>query len=247
MTTRKIEIAMALAAGYGTRMRPITDTIPKPLVPVAGRTLLDRTLDRFEDAGIRQVVVNTHYLGQQIVDHLQERPKPQPVFSPEDPLLETGGGVVNALPLLGEEAFFVANSDTLWIDRETRAMDILRETWNSETMDALLLLHPTETAVGYAGTGDFHIEDDGRVRRRIQGEPAPYVFTGVQILHPRVLAGEEVRPFSLNVTYDKAIEAGRLYAVANPGEWYHVGTPASIPLVEGLLAERGDPAASRQG
>lgn len=247
MTGPRIEMAMALAAGYGTRMRPITERIPKPLVPVAGRTLLDRTLDRFEDAGIEQVVVNTHYLGGQIVDHLAHRPAPRAIFSPEEELLETGGGVVNALHLLGDDPFFVANSDTLWIDREERALDILAGRWDAAAMDALLLLHPSETAVGYAGTGDFHVEDDGRARRRIQGEPAPYVFTGVQILHPRVLAGEAVRPFSLNITYDKALAAGRLFAVINPGEWYHVGTPDSIPLVEGLLAERGDPAARRQG
>ncbi len=243
--TTTIDRAMALAAGYGTRMRPLTNSVPKPLIEVAGRTLLDRTLDRFEDAGLERVVVNTHYLGEQIVDHLGKRPAPATVISPEDPLLETGGGVVNALELLGDDAFFVANSDTLWIDRETTALDLLRKTWDGDKMDAVLLLHPTETAVGYAGTGDFHIETDGRARRRIQGEPAPYVFTGVQILHPRVLAGEEVRPFSLNITYDKALAKGRLFAVVNPGEWYHVGTPESVPLVEGLLAERGDPAARR--
>ena len=146
---------------------------------------------------------------------------------------------------MGDEAFFVANSDTLWIDRETTALDLLRETWDGGKMDAILLLHPTDTAIGYAGTGDFHIETDGRARRRIPGEPAPYVFTGVQILHPRVLAGEEVRPFSLNTTYDKALAKGRLFGVVNPGEWYHVGTPESIPLVEGLLADRGDPATRR--
>lgn len=227
--------AMVLCAGLGERMRPITDRLPKPLVEVAGRSLLDHVLDRLEAVDVGEVVINLHYLGHMIEAHLAQRAAPKIVYSPEDTLLETGGGVKQALPLLGDEAFFVANGDMLWLDGRTPALLRLAAAWDEARMDALLLLHPTASAMGYDGSGDFVMDAQGQLRRRREREIAPFVFAGVQILHPRLFADAPEGRFSLNLLYDRAQDAGRLWGVRNDGEWYHVGTPAALEEVNEAL------------
>ncbi|MEO3427644.1 nucleotidyltransferase family protein [Pelagibius sp. CAU 1746] len=227
--------AMILAAGLGQRMRPITDSLPKPLIEVRGRAMLDTILDRLEEAGIEKVVVNLHYLGEMIESHLKGRGGPQIVFSKEEDLLETGGGVTKALPLLGAGPFLVLNGDVCWLDGLTPALQRLGAAWNEEEMDALLLLHPTCSAFGYEGLGDYFMDPAGRLRRRLERQIAPFIYAGIQILHPRLFEGAPAGSFSLNKLYDKAQEAERLWGLRHDGEWYHVGTPAELCAVEDAL------------
>lgn len=227
--------AMVLAAGLGQRMRPITDKMPKPLVQLRGEAMLDTILDRLEAHGIEKVVVNLHYLGGMIVDHLKDRKRPAIVFSQEDDLLETGGGVKKALPLLGDAPFFVLNGDVCWLDGLTPALERLAAAWDEDEMDALLLLHPTCSAFGYEGIGDYFMDPVGRLRRRQERQIAPFIHAGIQILHPRLFDGAPAGSFSLNRLYDKAQEAERLWGVRHDGEWYHVGTPAELRAVEDAL------------
>lgn len=217
--------AMVLAAGLGTRMRPLTLTTPKPLVAVAGKTLLDWALDNVARAGVGQVVVNLHHLGNLIEAHLGDRALPLVTCVAEDPVLETGGGVQNALTHLGDEAFFVLNSDGLWIDAEgASALKTMAAQWDDATMDGLLLVHDPAAAFGYDGPGDFTIGEDGRLARRQENDTNAQVFTGVQLLHPRLFKDAPGGVYSLNVLYDRALQAGRLYGLTAPGEWHHVGT-----------------------
>jgi MurNAc alpha-1-phosphate uridylyltransferase len=225
--------AMVLAAGLGLRMRPITLTLPKPLVPVAGRTMLDRALDHLDRAGAGRKVVNLHWLGETIRSHLDGRD--DVVFSEESVLLETGGGVAKALPLLGTEPFYVCNADIIWTDKGEAALSRLSRAFDPARMDGLLLLQSTETAFGYEGQGDFHLGPDGRLTRRRQGETTPYLFAGVQILHPRLFAGHPGGAFSLNLLYDKAMASDRLFGLVHEGGWYHVGTPGALAEAEALL------------
>ena len=229
--------AMILAAGLGERMRPITDTLPKPLIELRGRTLLDSILDRVEAAGVPEAVVNLHYLGEMIEARLAQRSRPRPrvSFSREAARLETGGGVRKALSILGADAFFVINGDVSWLDGPTPALERLAAAWDGEAMDALLLLHPTAFAVGYAGAGDFVLAPDGRMRRRGEREVAPFVFTGIQILHPRLFEDTPEGAFSLNLIYDKADAAERLWGLRHDGEWFHIGTPEGLRDVEDAL------------
>jgi len=227
--------AMVLAAGQGERMRPLTDRQPKPLLEVHGQSLLDYILDRLDEAGVAEAVINLFYLGEKIEAHLAARTRPRIAFSREAKRLETGGGVRHALPLLGEDPFYVINGDVRWLDGRTPALLRLAEVWNPETMDALLLLHPTAFAVGYEGSGDFLLAPDGRLRRRREREVAPFVFAGLQILHPRVFANTPEGPFSLNRIYDAAQDAERLWGVRHDGEWFHIGTPAGLAEVETAL------------
>ena len=237
--------AMVLAAGLGLRMRPLTDSRPKPLIDVAGRSLLDRVLDQLQAAGISDIVVNAHYLAGQIEAHVAARTVglAKITVSVEAERLETGGGVAKALPLLGDEPFFVVNGDVLWQDGPRPTLTSLAEAWNGAAMDALLLLHPTATAFGYDGTGDFLIAADGRLSRPVEGAGAPYLFAGIQILSPAVWTGLPVPPFSLNWIYDRAAAAGRLFGLVHAGSWFHVGTPEDLALAEAELARRGEPAA----
>lgn len=226
--------AMVLAAGLGLRMRPITATLPKPLVPVAGRTMLDRALDHLDRAGVAHKVVNTHWLPEKITTHLKGRA--DITLSPEPELLETGGGVTQALPLLGTGPFYVVNSDILWTDGGAgSALSRLARMWDDSRMDALLLLQRTATALGYDGAGDFFLSPDGIPRRRGAAPVAPLLFSGVQILSPRLFAEAPAGKFSLNVLYDRALEEGRLFGLVHDGRWYHVGTPEALPLVEQAL------------
>lgn len=221
-----IKTAMVLAAGRGTRMKHLSAARPKPLTVLAGRTLLDRVLDHLEDAGVERIVVNTHYLGDMIADHLSGRPGI--VLSPEEVLLETGGGVRNALPLLGDKPFFVINSDAVWRNGPSSALRRLQAAWNGKAMDALLLLQRMAAVTDGPGKGDYFVDPVGRMRRRKAWEVAPCLFAGIQILHPRLFDGAPDGAFSLNRLYDRAEAAGRLYGIVHDGEWYHVGTPEQL-------------------
>ena len=225
--------AMVLAAGLGLRMRPITKKLPKPLVPLGGRTLLDRTLDHLEAANVESVTVNLHYLGHMIKDHLATRMNPQIKFSDETArLLDTGGGVTKALSSLGENPFYVANADIAWEDGPEPALSRLMRFWRDGAMDALLLLHPVDMATGYDRDGDYGCTDDGVLTRRRDDPKAPFVFTGVQILHPRLFEYAPMGPFSLTHLYDVAEAAGRLYGIIHDGAWNHIGTPAGLEKAE---------------
>ncbi len=225
--------AMVLAAGLGMRMRPITLTLPKPLVPVAGRTMLDRVLDHLDQVGAGRKIINLHWLGETIRSHLDGQP--DIVFSEEPELLETGGGVAKALPLLGTDPFFVCNADIIWTDGDEPALARLTRAFDPARMDGLLLLQPVENAFGYDGQGDFHLGSDGRLTRRRPDETTPLMFAGVQILHPRLFDAHPSGAFSLNVLYDKAIAAGRLFGLVHDGGWYHIGTPPALAEAEALL------------
>jgi len=232
------DTAMVLAAGFGKRMRHLTSDIPKPLIEVAGRSLIERTIDRLQEDGVKNVVVNTHYLGQQIQSRLRTRKKPTITFSPETTILETGGGVENALNLLGDTPFFTVNSDTLWLNGFFSALERLAEIWDDERMDGLLLLHSTVNAYGYDGPGDFNSDPMGALTRRPENEISPWLFTGVQILHPRLFNNAPGGAYSLNLLYDKALAQGRLYGIVHDGEWFHVGTPDGLKDAETYLQNR---------
>ncbi|HUN50317.1 MAG TPA: nucleotidyltransferase family protein [Candidatus Sulfotelmatobacter sp.] len=229
--------AMVLAAGLGIRLRPLTLDRPKALVQVAGRSLVDHTLDRLAAFGIATAVVNLHYKGNSLRQHLATRKQPKIMLSDETAeLLDTGGGVAKALPLLGADPFYVLNCDIVWRDARENSLLRLAERWDDAAMDALLLLQPTVSAIGYRGVGDFNMDPDGWLTRRAEGMVAPFVFTGVQILHPRLFRGCPAGAFSLNRLYDRAVEAGRLYGLRHEGDWMDVGTPAGLQAAEAALA-----------
>jgi N-acetyl-alpha-D-muramate 1-phosphate uridylyltransferase len=230
------ESAMVLAAGLGTRLRPITDTLPKPLVEIGGRALIDHALDRLALVGVERVVVNLHYKADMLAAHLARRsPPPDIELSREAALLETGGGVKRALPLLGE-CFFVVNSDVFWLDSRDYALSRLAAAFDPQRLDAVLLLQRTVGAIGYEGSGDYFLDPSGRPRRRAEREIAPYLFTGIQLLHRRAVAGITEERFSLNRVYDRAEQAGRLAAIVHDGEWYHVGTPDGLAATRARLS-----------
>ena len=232
------EAAMVLAAGLGTRMRPITETIPKPLVEVAGKPLIDHVLDRLAEAGVARAVVNVHYLADQIEAHLKGRAAPAITVSDErDRLLETGGGVAKALPLLGPDPFYLLNTDSLWIESARPLLDRLAEAWGDARMDALLVVASVVASSGYGGAGDFMLEPDGRLGRRPERLMAPFVYTGSGILSPRLFDGAPEGPFSLNPLFDEAIEAGRLFGLRLDGLWMHVGAPSAIAEAELMISE----------
>ena len=225
--------AMVLAAGRGERMRPITDKIPKPLVKVAGKPLLDHVLDRLGDAGVERAVVNVHYLADQIEWHLKGRKKPQIVISDERAmLLDTGGGVKNALGKLGPEPFFNVNSDTIWLDGVRPNFVRLAEIFDPARMDGLLLLAPMTSSVGYNGRGDFLMSPDGRLKWRAEREVAPFVYAGAAIFAPALFRGAPAGAFSLTRLFAQAIEAERLFGLRLEGLWMHVGTPEAVAIAE---------------
>lgn len=233
-----IDTAMLMAAGLGKRMRPLTATRPKPLVKVAGKPLMDHALDRLEAGGIRKVVVNVHYLADTVEAHLKARKCPLDfaISDERSKLLETGGGLMKAKPLLGDQPFFCANSDNLWIDGPQETLGMMRRLWDPTRMDALLLLVSLARATCHKGPGDFHMDATGRLQRRKGAYVAPFVFTGVQILSPSLLVDPPGDVFSTNIFWNRAIEAGRLYGVAHQGLWFDVGTPQAIPVTESILA-----------
>lgn len=231
--------AMVMAAGLGLRLRPITLSTPKPLIKVAGATLIDHALDRLVEVGVERAVINLHHLGEQIERHLKPRSAPKLEFSWErEQLLETGGGIAKALPRLSEQPFFVVNADTLWLNGPILALERLAEQWDETRMDALLLFHPTVSAHGYDEDGDFMLDPDGRVQPREEGVIAPFVFTGTQIIHPRVFADAPAGPWRLRPLFDRLIAAGRLHALRHDGEWFHIGTPSGLEEAEAYLSER---------
>jgi MurNAc alpha-1-phosphate uridylyltransferase len=228
--------AMVLAAGLGTRMRPLTDRTPKPLVAVAGRALIDHVLDRLADAGVERAVVNVHYLADALERHLAARKKPEITISDERGLLlGTGGAVVKALPELGDAPFFHINSDTIWIDGVKPNLARLAEAFDPAGMDAALLLAPTAGSIGYAGRGDFAFAADGRLRRRTVREVAPFVFAGAAILAPALFKDAPKGEFSLTNLFDRTAEQGRLFGLRLEGLWMHVGTPDAIALAENAI------------
>jgi MurNAc alpha-1-phosphate uridylyltransferase len=235
----QVKTAMVLAAGRGERLRPITDRIPKPLVELGDRSLLDHAIDRLEAAGVTRVVVNVHYLADQIIARMQRRSSPEIVISNETEALETGGGIVNALPLLGPEPFFAINADSYWLDGTASALGRMAAAFDPETTDAMLLLQRTVTAVGYdREAGDFLMDPLGLPRRRKESEIAPYLFAGIQLLSPSLFANPPEGPFSLNRIYDAALDAGRLRAILHDGEWYHISTPDGLERVKAQLERR---------
>ncbi len=231
------EIAMVLAAGLGTRMRPITDTIPKPLVEIAGRTLLDRGLDTLERAGVRRAVVNVHHLADQIVRHVARRSSPAITISDETPgLLDSAGGIVKALPLLGAEPFLVLNADTFWIDAAgTLNLAAMARAWDPAAMDMLLLTADMADATGHTGGIDFTVDAQGRLARA-RGASEGVIYAGAIILHPRIFEGAKPEPHSLNLYFDRAIAAGRLFGHRMRGSWITVGTPDAIAAAEDAVA-----------
>ena len=225
---------MVLAAGLGKRMRPLTERVPKPLIPIGGTPMIDRMLDHLADGGVKEVVVNTHHLAEQLVTHLKFRQLPSVSVVYEKQLLDTGGGVAQALPFLGEESFLVVNSDVVILNGEQPVVRRMIEAWRPH-MDALLLVHPTVCAFGYSGLGDFIIHPNGQIRRRTEREIAPYLFAGVQLLHRRLFDKPPNPPFSLNVIYDRAQTAGGLYGLVHDGEWMHIGTVDAMTRSENHL------------
>ncbi|WP_367349366.1 nucleotidyltransferase family protein [Sphingobium yanoikuyae] len=232
-----IDTAMLMAAGLGKRMRPLTATRPKPLVKVAGKALMDHALDRLAAGGIKTVVVNVHYLADTVEAHLRTRKDMDFRISDERAkLLETGGGLIHARPLLGDKPFICANSDNLWIDGPAETLGMMQRLWDPERMDALLLLVPLARANCHSGPGDFHMDANGRLTRRKTAHVAPFVFTGVQILSPSLLVDPPADVFSTNIFWNRAIAAGRLYGAVHQGLWFDVGTPQAIPVVESMIA-----------
>ena len=229
--------AMVLAAGRGTRMAPLTDTCPKPLLSVDGVTILDRILDRLVAAGVAHAVVNAHYLADRVERHLAGRREPALTVIREDEALETGGGVRNALPALGDRPFYVINGDSLWLDGLRDALHRFAEVWDDDRMDVLLLLYPFARVLGWHGLGDYRMDPDGRLTRRPESHVAPYAYMGVSILHPRVFEGTPDGPFSLNRVYDTAEEAGRLFGAVHDGLWYHISTPADLDAANRRFAQ----------
>ncbi len=238
-TTSKTEMprrAIVLAAGLGTRMRPISDRLPKPLVQVAGKALIDYALDRLADAGVEQTVVNVHYMADQLEQHLAKRQRPRVIISDErKELLGTGGGVVKALHHLGEAPFFYMNSDTLWIDGVKRNLHRLAAAFDPKEMDALLLLAPTTTSIGYDERGDFAMGADGRLRRRAERQVVPFAYASAALLSPRLFKDAPKEAFPLTVLFDRAAEEGRLHGLRLDGIWMHVGTPEAVREAEAAM------------
>jgi N-acetyl-alpha-D-muramate 1-phosphate uridylyltransferase len=228
--------AIVLAAGLGTRMRPYNGSIPKPLVPLAGKPLIDYALDHLAEAGVERAVVNVHYLADTLERHLASRQRPAIVISDErGELLGTGGGIANALPLLGDAPFFLVNSDTLWLDGVRPNFTRLAEAFDAGEMDALLLLAPTTGSIGYTGRGDYAMVPDGRLRRRTEREVVPFVYAGAAVLTPALFNDAPSGAFPLTALFDKAGERGRLFGLRLEGLWMHVGTPEAIAAAEHAL------------
>jgi N-acetyl-alpha-D-muramate 1-phosphate uridylyltransferase len=229
--------AMVLAAGLGTRMRPFNGAIPKPLVKIVGKCLIDHVLDRLAEAGVERAVVNVHHLADQIERHLATRQRPQIAISDERrELLGTGGGVVKALPALGLAPFFHVNSDTIWIDGVRPNLERLAAGFRPADMDALLLLAPTTSSIGYGGRGDFAMNAFGQITRRAEREVTPFVYAGAAVLSPRLFEGAPAGAFPLTRMFDRAAEAERLYGLRLEGLWMHVGTPEAVAAAEAALA-----------
>ena len=229
--------AMLLAAGLGTRMRPLTDRTAKPLLPLGGRALIDHALDRLEEAGVEQVVVNAHWHAARVEAHLASRVRPRVVVRREPALLDTGGSVKAVLDLLGPAPFFVVNGDALWVDGPQPALARLAAAFSAET-DGVLLVHRSFQVHADIGFGDFALNPEGGLRRRGEREVVPYVYAGVQLISPALLEGMPAGAFSMNLAWDRAIAAGRLRAIVHDGLWFHLSTPLDLTEAESVLAAR---------
>jgi MurNAc alpha-1-phosphate uridylyltransferase len=230
--------AMVLAAGLGLRMRPLTDHMPKPLVRVAGQPLLDHVLDKLAGAGVSEAVVNVHYLPDQIIQHTASRARPRIIISDErDVVLGTGGAVVKALPLLGQEPFFHLNADTMWIDGVRPNLARLAEAFDPDRMDILLLMAPTTSSIGYAGRGDYAMLPDGALRKRREHQVVPFVYAGAAIMSPSLFADAPAGEFSLTKMFDRANGQERLFGLRLDGVWMHVGTPDAVQAAEEAFLE----------
>ena len=229
--------AMIMAAGLGKRMRPLTATRPKPLIEVGGKALLDHVLEKLRAAGVRNVVVNVHYLADALEAHLSSGAHGLDVVISDERqlLLETGGGLIKAEPLIDCDPFLALNSDNLWVDGPADTLKLLASHWDDARMDALLLLVPLARALNHGGIGDFHMGRTGRLRRRDRSHVAPFVFTGIQMVSKRLLRDAPHGPFSTNILWDRAIEEGRCFGAVHQGLWFDVGTPKSIQLTEAAL------------
>lgn len=229
----QVTTAMILGAGLGKRMRPLTNTVPKPMVPFLGRPLIDHILDRLSAAGITRAVVNVHYLGDILEAHLKSRSSPDIAISDErDALLDTGGGIAQALPLLGDKAFLIHNSDTLSHETEGSNLAQLIDHWDEDKMVTALLLAPVGASLGYSGKGDFLLRPDNRIERPQPGASAPYVFTGISIASPKLFENAPEGAFSLNMVWSRAIAEGRAYGIVHKGLWMHIGTPEALGEAE---------------
>lgn len=236
MTALVSDTAMVMAAGLGKRMRPLTATQPKPMVRVAGKPLIDHTLDRLAEAGVGKAVVNVHYLADALEAHLKARSVPAVTISDErDALLETGGGMIRAKHLL-PDPFFCLNSDNIWLDGPGNAFAELSQRWDPDAMDALLLVVPHARAVNFDGKGDFHLDAMGRITRRRSGRIAPFIYTGIQVVSHRLLRDAPDGAFGTMLLWQRAIEEGRLYGLPFTGLWFEVGTPQAIRPTEDILA-----------
>ena len=229
------DTAMVMAAGMGKRMRPLTATMPKPMVRVAGKPLIDHALDRLAESGVTNAIVNVHYLADALEAHVLDRKVPRVTFSDErDQLLETGGGLIKAADLL-PDTFFCLNADNIWLDGPKSAFHDLSARWDADKMDALLLLVGHARAENFKGKGDFHMDGEGRLKRRQSGRIAPFIYTGIQLLSKRLLRDAPEGKFSTNILWNRAMEEGRLYGISFTGMWFEVGTPDAIAPTEDAL------------
>lgn len=231
--------AMVMAAGLGKRMRPLTATRPKPLVEVAGQALLDHAFDRLEDAGVARAVVNVHYLPEQVEAHIKRRKGPLTIVTSDEreQLLETGGGVLKALPLIEGDPFYTVNSDNIWINGPSDSLKAMAERWDADKMDALLMLVPSAHAHCHGGQGDFHMDKQGHIARKKQGRAAPYVYSGCQLVSRAFFDDAPQGPFSTNILWDRAIEKGRAFGYVHSGLWFEINTPAAIAKSEAIMAD----------
>lgn len=238
MTGINPKSAMVLSAGLGTRMKPITNVMPKPLVRVFGKTLLDHGLDALSQAAVSNAVVNVHYFPEQIEAHVERRKSPNVVISDErNKLLDSGGGIANALHKIGPKPFYLLNADSFWIEGIKPNLQLLSESWKDDNMDILLLLSGFHNSVGYPGKGDFTMDPEGKLARRGERKIAPFAYSGAAILHPRIFEQAPEGSFSLNLLFDRAIEQGRLFGLQMGGLWLHVGTPEAIIEAEMAIAK----------
>ncbi len=235
----KVETAMIMAAGLGKRMRPLTENRPKPLVEVAGKAMIDHCFEKLVEAGIGKAVVNVHYLAEMMEAHLAALPYPIQIRISDEraQLLETGGGLVKAEALIEEDNFFCINSDNLWTDGPINSLHQVAQAWDEGRMDALLLLIPRSSAYNYQGSGDFHLDDENRISRKLPGQEAPLIYSGIQLLSKRLLRDAPAGPFSTNIFWERAIGEGRLFGLVHEGEWFEVGSPEAIAPTEAAMAD----------
>lgn len=238
-----IDSAMIMAAGLGTRMRPLTNDRPKPLVKVAGQTLLGHCLDQMQLANIKNIVINVHYRAEMVEQYMTDHHEFANISISDErgQLLETGGGLIQAKPMLGDKPFFCLNSDNIWTNGSENALLKLASAWDDGKMDALLLLVSKGQAYGHNGVGDFFRDDDGRIIRRGENDSAPYIYTGIQIISHRLLRDAPSGPFSTNILWDRGIAEGRIFCALHDAKWLDIGTPQSIPMAEKLLAAENFP------